>query len=138
MSFQEDFLLQLRADLAQLLGLPAAAIYAGRDPQKVTRVGFEVWVKSMPVEPQGQVKVHAFEVHVRLRSRREESQTGASQLRAVQLTLDDLCDRFDGTRPFVTAVPALVAVQAEVGNLDADPEEPDLLDGTLTLRVVER
>lgn len=138
MSFQDDVLLQLRADLAQLLGLPAAAIYSGREPQKVTRVGFEVWVKPMPVEPQGQVKVHAFEVHVRLRSRREENQTGASQLDAVQLTLDDLCDRFDGTRPYVTAVPALVAVQAEVGSLDADPDEPDLIDGTLTLRVVER
>ena len=138
MSFKDDFLLQLRAELAQVLGLPAAAIYVGREPQKVTRVGFEVWVKPLPVEPQGQVKVHSFEVHVRLRSRREENQTGASQLEAVQVTLDDLRERFDATRPFVAALPALVAIQADSGTLDDDPDEPDLIDGALVLRVLER
>lgn len=138
MSFADDFLLQLRAELAQVLGLPAAAIYIGREPQKVTRVGFEVWVKPLPVEPQGQVKVHPFELHVRLRSRREENQTGASQLDAVQVSLDDLRERFDATRPFVAALPSLVAVQADAGTLDDDPDDPDLIDGTLVLRVLER
>ena len=138
MSFADDFLLQLRADLAQVLGLPAAAIYMGREPQKITRVGFEVWVKPLTMEPQGQVKVHSFEVHVRLRTRREENQTGASQLDAVRITLDDLRERFDATRPFVAALPGLVAVQADPGTLDDDPDEPDLIDGTLVLRALER
>ncbi len=137
-TFTEDFLLQLRADVAQLTGLPAAAIYAGREPQKITRIGFEVWLKPLPVQVADQVKIHLFEVHVRLRSRREESQTGAGQLDAVLAILDDLRDRLDGTRPFVTALPSLVAVHADTGTLDDDPDEPDLLDGVLILRVMER
>ena len=136
-TFTEDFLLQLRAELARVLGLPAAAIYTGREPQKVTRVGFEVWVKTLPLEPHPEIKVHMFEVHVRLRSRREENQTGADQQDAVAVKLDDLRERFDGTRPFVAAIPSLVAVQVDPGTLDNDPDDSDLIDGTLVLRVLE-
>ena len=136
-TFTEDFLLQLKAELAQLLSLPAAAIYTGREPQKVTRTGFEVWVKTLPMEPHAQIKVHMFEVHVRLRSRREENQTGADQQDAVAVKLDDLRERFDGTRPFVAAIPSLVAVQVDPGTLDNDPDDSDLIDGTLVLRVLE-
>lgn len=137
-TFTEDFLLQLRAELARVLGLPAAAIYTGRAPQKVTRTGLEVWVKRLPMEPHAVIKVHMFEVHVRLRSRREENQTGADQQDAVAVKLDDVRRHFDGTRPFVAALPSLVAVQVDPGTLDDDPDDPDLLDGTLVLRVLER
>lgn len=137
MSFQEDFLLQLKAELARVLGLSAAAIYSGREPQKVTRAGFEAWVKPLDMEPHPQIKVHMFEVHLRLRTRREENQTGADQLDAVAVKLDDVRERFDGTRPFVAAIPSLVAVQVDPGTLDADPDDPDLVDGTVVLRVLE-
>ena len=136
-TFTEDFLLQLKAELAQLLSLPAAAIYTGREPQKVTRTGFEVWVKPLPMEPHPYFKIHMFEVHLRLRSRREENQTGADQQDAVAVKLDLLRARLDGTRPFVAAIPSLVAVQVDPGPLDTDPDEPDLLEGTVVLRVLE-
>ena len=136
-TFTEDFLLQLRAELARVLGLPAAAIYTGREPQKVTRVGFEVWVKPLPMEPHPYFRIHLFEVHVRLKSRREENQTGADQQDAVAVKLDDVREHFDGKRPFVGALPSLVAVQVDPGTLDADPDDPDLLDGTVVLRVME-
>ena len=143
MSFQDDFTLQLRADLAQALALPAAAVYVGRQAQKVTRTGLEVWVRpraaEQPARASGDpVKVHPFEVHVRLKTRREENQTGGNQLEEVQATLDVLCERYDGARPFVQALPDLVALSVEDVNLDEDPEEPDLLDGVLILRALER
>lgn len=137
MSFREDFLRELRGELAQVLGLSAAAIYTGREPQKVTRTGFEVWVKTLPMEPHAHFKIHMFEVHVRLRTRREENQTGADQQDALAPKLDDLRERFDGKRPFVGALPSLVATQVDPGSLDDDPDDPDLLDGTLVLRVLE-
>ena len=136
-TFTEDFFRELNAELAQVLGLPATAIYTGREPQKVTRTGFEVWVKPLPMEPHPQIKVHMFEVHVRLRTRREENQTGADQQDAVAVKLDDLRERFDGTRPFVAAIPSLVAVQVDPGTLDTDPDEPDLMEGTVVVRVLE-
>ena len=143
MSFHDDLVLQLRADVARALGLPAAAVYSGRQPQKVTRAGLEVWLRPLETEPHGrgggdQVKVHPYEVHVRLKTRREQSQTGGDQLDQVRAALELLRERYDGTRPFVTALPDLVAVQVEEGSVDDDPEEDDLMDGTLILRVLER
>lgn len=143
MSFQDDFTLQLRADLAQALALPAAAVYVGRQAQKVTRTGLEVWVRprapEQPARGTGDpVKVHPFEVHVRLRSLREENQTGGRQLEEIQAALALLRERYDGARPFVQALPDLVALSVEDVNLDEDPDDPDLLDGVLLLRALER
>ena len=136
-TFTKDYFRELKAELAQVFGLPAAAIYTGREPQKVTRTGLEVWVRPLPMEPHPYFKIHMFEVHLRLRSRREENQTGADQLDAVAAKLDVLRERFDGTRPFVAAIPSLVAVQVDPGTLDTDPDEPDLMEGTAFLRVLE-
>lgn len=143
MSFHDDLLLQLRADVASTLGLSAAAVYGGRQPQKVTRVGLEVWIRPQETEPHGrgggdQVKVHPYEVHVRIKSRREQSQTGVDQLDRVREALALLRQRYDGTRPFAAALPDLIAVHAEEGSVDEDPGDDDLLDGTLVLRVLER
>jgi len=142
-SFRADFVLQLRADLAQAFGLPARAVYQGREPQKVTRAGFEVWIRPLEAEPHGrgggdQVKIHPFEVHVRLKARRNQSQAGEDQLDPVGDALALLRERYDGARPFVGALPDLVALQAEDGSVDDDPEEDDVLDGSLVLRVLER
>jgi len=142
-SFHDDLVLQLRADVARALSLPAAAVYVGRQPQKVTRTGLEVWLRPLETEPHGrgggdQVKVHPYEVHVRLKARREQSQTGADQLDRVRAALEVLRERYDGARPFAAAVPDLIAVHAEEGSVDEDPDDDDLLDGTLVLRVLER
>ena len=143
MSFRADFVLQLRADLAQALGLPARAVYQGREPQKITRTGVEVWIRPLETEPHGrgggdQVKVHPFEVHVRLKARRDQSQTGGNQLDPVSDALALLRARYDGARPFVGALPDLLAIQTEDGSVDDDPEEDHVLDGSLVLRVLER
>jgi len=142
-SFHDDLVLQLRGDVARALSLPAAAVYAGRQPQKVARTGLEVWLRPLETEPHGrgggdQVKVHPYQVHVRLKARREQSQTGADQLDRVREALELLAERYDGTRPFAAALPDLIAIQAEEGSVDEDPDDDDLLDGTLVLRVLER
>jgi len=142
-SFHDDLVLQLRADVARALSLPAAAVYAGRQPQKVTRTGLEVWLRPLETEPHGrgggdQIKVQPYEVHVRLNARRDQSHTGGDQLERIRAALELLRERYDGTRPFAAALPDLVAVQVEEGTVDEDPDEDDLLDGTLVLRVLER
>lgn len=142
-TFHDDFLLQLRADLAQALALPAAAVYAGRAPQKVPRAGLEVWLRPRETEHHGrgggnQLKVHPYEIHLRLRTRREGDQTGAAQLDQVAAQLALLRERYDGTRPFAGALPALLGLQVEHTSVDTDPDQEDLLDGTLVLRAVER
>ena len=129
--------------MAQALSLPAAAVYTGRAPQKVTRSGLEVWLRPRETEHHGrggghQLKVHPYELHLRLRTRREGDQTGATQLEEVAGHLAHLRERYDGTRPFAGALPALVGLQVEQTSVDADPEQEDLLDGTLVLRAVER
>lgn len=143
MSFRADFVLQLRADVAQALALPAKAVYRGRRAQKITRTGIEVWIRPLELEPHGrgggdQVKVHPFEVHVRLKTRQNQSQTGGDQLDPVGDALELLRERYDGARPFVGALPDLLALQVEDGSVDEDPEEDDVLDGSIVLRALER
>ncbi len=143
MSFHDDLVLQLRADLAQALSVPAIAVYAGREPQKVTRQGLEVWILPLQTEQRGrgggdQVKVHPYELHVRLKARREGDKTGAAQLDTVRQALETLRQRYDGTRPFASALPSLIAVQVEEASLDDDAGDDDLLDGALLLRALER
>lgn len=138
MSFRADFQQALRADLAQALGLPADAVYAGRAPQRVTRQGLEVWLRPLSAEQRGGVTVHSMEVHLRLKARREGDQTGGAQREAVDDLLELVRRRYDGTRPFAAGLPALVAIQVEAGADDGDPGDDDLLDSALTLRVLER
>ncbi len=143
MSLHEDFLLQLRADIARALSLPAAAVYSGRQAQKMTRTGLEVWIRPLETEPHGrgggdQVKVHPYQIHLRLKTRRDQSQTGGEQLDQIRGALELLTGRYDGTRPFAAALPDLIAIQVEEGSIDEDPSDDDLLDGTLVLRVLER
>lgn len=135
-TFHEDFTLQLRADLALALGLPSAAVYVGLDPQRVARPGLEVWIRPAGVEPAPGLRLHRYEVHARLRSRREGDQTGAAQSSAVLRALATLSARYEGARPFVRAVPTLVAI--EVGEHGLEEAGDDVLDGRLLLRVGER
>lgn len=138
MSFHDDFTLQLRADVANALGLPAAAVYVGRDPQKVTRQGLEVWVQPAGTEAVGRgLTFHVFDLHVRLKTKREGDLTGAQQLEVVREAVADLRLRLDGTRPFARALPTLVAVQVDETDADHDPEDQDLLDAALRVKALE-
>ncbi|MCO5171156.1 MAG: hypothetical protein M9894_33040 [Planctomycetes bacterium] len=138
MSFTDDFTRELRADLANTLGLPAGAVYLGREPQKVTRQGLEVWVRPAGAEAVGPyLTFHTFEVHVRLKARREGDGTGAEQLEVVRPALDALRLRLDGARPYARAVPTLVAVQADEVDTDRDPSDPDVLDAVLRVKALE-
>lgn len=138
MSFTDDFTLQLRADLANVVGVPASAVYLGREPQKVTRQGLEVWIRPAGTEPVGRgTTFHIFEVHLRLKARREGDGTGAEQLEIVRGAIDILRLRLDGTRPYARAVPTLIAVQAEELDADRDPGDQDVLDAVLRVKALE-
>lgn len=137
MSFFVELVKALSADVAAALSIDPAAVYLGRDPQKVTRTGLEVWIRPVDVEASGRARLHVLELHLRLKARREGNLTGGRQLELVLTGLDALCARFDGRRPFAQALPALIATDAEHGALDHDAEDQDVLDGTLRLRVLE-
>lgn len=136
-TFHDDFTLQLRADLAVALGLPSAAVYLGLDPQKVTRPGFEVWIRPGAAELGGCLRVHRYEIHVRFKSRREGDHTGAVQASTVIRALGVISERYEGARPFVRAVPSIVAIEVGEHAIGQDRDE-DLLDGYLVLKVGER
>ncbi len=138
MTFFADFLQELTADVGRALQLQPTAIYLGREPQKVQRQGFEVWVKPEAVETQAATRLHTLDLHVRLRARREGNLSGGVQLGSVLDAIARLRDRYDGLRPFSQTVPALVALEAEAGPLDTDPEDADVLDGALRLKALER
>jgi len=138
MSFQSDFARELRVDMARVLGLPAEAVYLGREPQKVARQGFEVWVRPGGTEAVGQgLTFHTFDVHVRVKTKREADGTGAEQLEVVRDALDTLRERLDGARPFALVVPALVAVAADEVDADRDPDDQDVLTAVLRVRALE-
>lgn len=143
MSFLQTLTPLLLADLAQLLGLPHDSVYLGREPQKVARAGLEVWVRPQEGESLArggghQLRAHALEVHVRLKTLREADQTGADQLGQVQATLEQVRARYDGARPFVQDLPDLIAVHVEELSTDEDPSVSGTLAGSLLLRVLER
>ena len=138
MSFARDLLRELEADLAQALGLPTEAVYTGRAPQRVGRQGLEVWVRPRETERRGFVTVHPLEVHLRLKRLKQGDQTGGGQLGQVLELVELLRRRYDGTRPFVPALPDLVAVAVEEAGLDEEPADDGLLQSGLVLRVLER
>lgn len=138
MTFIAALLAELKADVARAFNLPAAAVYHGREPQKVQRLGFEVWIRHTGAEPAAHTCLHTLEVHLRMKSRREADQTGAEQASAMAEGLTQLRERYDGLRPFAAALPALVATEADVADVDHEPDDQDVLDGALRLRALER
>lgn len=136
-SFHEDLVLQLRADLARAFNLPAGAVYEGDRPQKVTRIGMEVWIKPSETEPaESNLKVHPYEVHVRLKGRRAGDQAGALLSQAMKEHLQAVRQRYDGRRPFVAAIATLVACKAEERQIQ-EPEDDGTIDGHVLVSFVE-
>jgi hypothetical protein len=138
MTFHQDFTRALSADVASTLGLPVEAVYMGRQAQKVTRQGLEVWVQPGGTEPVGRgLTFHTYDLHVRLKTKRQADGTGAEQLEVVRDAIDLLRERYDGRRPFVQAVPALVATQADEQTPDEDEDDQDMLTAVLRVRALE-
>lgn len=136
MSFHSDLMLQLRADLAQQLGLSAQAVYVGDRPQKVTRQGLEVWIEPQDIEaPEPGLNLHPYDVHVRLKARRSGSQTGEEQVELLKEQAEVVRWRYDGSRLFHRAVPRLLASKAEEGRVGEG--EDDVLEGTVRVSFVE-
>lgn len=137
MSFFADFSAALVADLSALLRLPTGVVYVGRAPQRVTPQGLEVWIQPLDVEAHATGNLHAFDLHLRLRSRRDGALTGGEQLARLRREVERVRLRYDGTRPFTRTVPALVATQVEDAVVDAEPEDADLLEIALRLKALE-
>lgn len=136
MSFHSDVVLQVRAELARLLGLPAEAVYVGDRAQKVPRQGLEVWIEPQDVEaPEAGLKLHPYQLHLRLKARRGADQTGEELVEKIKQSAEQVRRRFDGSRPYAQAVPRLLAVQAEEGSVVE--AEDGLLECTLRLGFVE-
>ncbi len=138
MSFHADFTTELRKDLATALGLPADAVYLGRQSRKVTRQGLEVWIRPGGTEPVSRdLTFHTYDLHVRLKTKREGDLTGAEQLEVIRTALDGLRERLDGRRPFAAKVPALIATQADEQSADEDEDDQDVLTAVLRVRALE-
>ena len=90
MSFHEDLIPLFKRDLAAVLAIVPDAIYVGDQPQKITRQGLEVWVEpgAGGVAQVGALKVHPFVLHVRLKTRRGPSLTGADEIARVRSALE--------------------------------------------------
>lgn len=114
-----------------------AQVYPGRRPQHVTHLGLEVWLERLPRLGEGsglqRVALCAVRFHVRKRLDQGPDQTGALQLAQVEGHLHTIYERYHGAVPLV-AVPALrgsLPAVAVEGSLDVDPEDEDVLEGTV-------
>ena len=138
MSFHEELLPLLRGDLAAALSLPPEAIYAGDQPQRVTRQGLEIWVEAGPggAALAGALTVHPYSLHVRLKTRRGPNLTGADEISAIKRALETIRSRYDGTRPFAASLRSLIAAQVEGESVSADSES-GVLEGNLQLKLLE-
>jgi len=136
MTFHEDFTLQLRANLADTLGLPSALIYVARQPQRPSKPGLEVWIEpdAVPEFLGLRSALHTYLVHFRVTPKPQPDGTGAEQLERIQDALEGLRKQLDAPSPFARAVPALLVLQvAELRGLDED----DVLAAVLRIRVLE-
>lgn len=144
MSFHSDLMLQLRADIATALsGIGADQVYAGRRSQKTPSEAGEVWIEAQPAENRARGggnadQVHVYRVHRRVKEGADSQQIGDGQLDTLKADLETLRQRWNGTRPFVGALPNLVAMQVGEASVDEDPDDLGLLDGYLELRVLEK
>lgn len=135
MSFHTDLMLQLKADLAQLFTLPAEAVYVGDQPQKITRAGLEVWIEPKETERAERSSwIHNYVVHVRLKTKRAGDLAGGEVVESLKTFTERVRVHYDGTRPFIAAVPSLLAVEADESGVENDDS---VIDASVRLRFVE-
>jgi len=138
-SFHDELIPLLTADLAQAFGVPEEAIYVGDRPQKVTRQGLEVWIEPdvMGVFLRGGYVQHPYRIHLRVKIGRAHAKTGQVPVTRILNHTRELVDRYSGERPFWDQLPSLVTAQADGTGLERDDEQPDVLDGFVLFRFLE-
>lgn len=139
MSFHSRLMPVLRQDLVDA-GVVAelAAAYPGRRAQDKTRTDVEVFLQRLNAERVGTgfqaVELRPYALRVRKRvGTRGASQTGVDELDELETLLEQVCDRYHGSRPFVVDLPEIVSVSAQEEEVDTDPEESGVLEGRVRL-----
>ena len=142
MSFSDDFLDALEADLRTALSLSGSAVHRGRFPRDVTAPGsVEVWVEPRSARSQlgglGGVVEHGYRVHLRLKSVLEPDKTGAAQHDTLAAHEETLRRRYDGLSNF-TSLTDLVCLSVGESFAGEDDSDRHLLDRYLELTALER
>ena len=137
----------LPADIRHALQLNAAdSVYTGRYPRQI-RQGVEVWVERLSVETaNGYARLdrHPYRLHVRHGlATMGTDHTGGAALELVESHMATLAERYDGQlktaeTDFLARVPGLIAIQALEEEVDEDPGEGSMLDGTVRVDFMVR
>jgi len=133
MSFCTDLHRALEDELARATGADASAVYVGEGPKQIPRTGLEVWIEpaggGTPLP--GHLR-HAFEVHLRLRTLREQSMAGGERAETLLEAAEAIRSVLSG-RPLMT-LRSVIGVQTSEPTLSSEAERLELL---LDLDVIE-
>lgn len=116
----------------------AAAVYAGRRPQKVQRQDVEVWVERLPdPETAGtgfqHLRAHDYRLHVRARGNGGGNGSGSALLTTVEAHMQTIKERYDAAVPFTSTFSGMCPVRAVEESVDEDPDDEATLDGSVRL-----
>lgn len=117
----------------------AGAVYPGRAPQSAPRADVEVWISPYLADDVGTGsqgrRPHVFELHVRQRSvaNMGGNQSGSLQLSTLFTTLQTIRDRYHATRKFYDTAPEIMAVSAEITEVDEEPDDGGSMSGLVTV-----
>lgn len=142
MSFEDDLLDLLEADLRTALSLTGEQVYRGERPREPTRAqGLEVWIKPRPVRSQlggmGGIVSHPFEIHLRYKALNEGIGTGGSKGDTLAGHEETVRRRYDGGRNFYAGLSDLVCLAVTDGSQPGD-EDLETMDRFVELVALER
>ncbi len=127
-------------DLASLAGpvVPSLAhVYGGRKPRAVCNRTGEIWLEPLPMYRTNSGLQHVLvlpvNVHVRWPSNPGVDGAGTAQLTEVDPKLQTILAAYKGTRRMVaiTGLTDVIFTDAEVVEVDDDPDVLDVLDGVV-------
>lgn len=114
----------------------AAAVYDGRQAQKVQRQDTEVWLERLQ-DPDSQawgfqhVRGHAYRFHVRARGNAGGNLAGSALLALVESRMQTIRDRYDAAVPFSTTFSGMCPAEAVEETVDEAPDDDATLDGSV-------
>lgn len=117
--------------------------YAGRRRRTVTRTDGEVWIEPLPNEDVGtglqRLTRRPYMVHVLSpTTNRGGAGAGAAQIAEVEVEQRAIVAALNGTRSMHSADARIVGIAAEDVSLDADPEDPKRVEGTVRVTFLTR
>jgi hypothetical protein len=134
-SFHADVISPWTSDLETAGVAATGAIYTGRRRQHPARVDPEIWIERLPIEQEGTglqaVTRHPYLVHLYVRNTAGPAQAGDAQLALLEERLEIIIRRYHGTCPFVATVTDMVHCTAVGESVDVDPENKDIIEGTV-------